>query len=646
MIIYKCKMCGGNLNISEGSKTTTCEYCQTQQTVPSADDEKRANLFNRANHFRQNSEFDKAMGIYEHILEEDSSDAEAYWSIVLCRYGIEYVEDPATKIQKPTVNRTQAQSILRDADYLMALEHADYAQKALYEKEAQEIDRIQSDILQIAQNEQPYDIFISYKEKAPDGERTRSSVLAQDVYNHLKKAGYKVFFSRISLEDKVGQKYEPYIYSALNSSKVMLVIGTQKDEFMAPWVRNEWSRFLAMMREDTGKLLIPCFRDLDIDDLPNEFQILQSQDMSKIGFEQDLLHGIEKLLNVKDKKSEKTGEKGNNSLDRLLQNAATYMGIENYTAAYNTYQEITKLYPEDHRGWWGMMESDTGNFSDIRISTEKRNILNKWFGYVRKLSDESSYMKKLETYLQYLQKISHMQAEEEMTSVKEMHKRLEADKGRLQAWYNDLPRQVDQERKTFTQAEEKLKAQIGDARKVYNKASARATFKLVMYIIALVLAIGAALTGVMLCFGELPVSMPDEVLYFLMACPVIFIILFLIALKILGSLGSMTEIKEEAAEAKNYIEQTEQMLQANQKKFEERIQKVNDENSLCERNIEECEQALSSCNQYMTLETDKVARLIYAMDCKEIGVDETVDEDLYHLREKVKRSALSDGIIK
>ena len=306
MIVYKCKMCGGNLNIQEGEKTAVCEYCRTQQTVPSTDDEKRANLFNRANHYRQNCEFDKALAIYEHILDEDSNDAEAYWSIVLCRYGIEYVEDPATKERKPTINRMQAQSILQNTDYQMALEHADYTQKNLYEKEATEIDRIQKEILRIAQKEEPYDIFISYKEKAPNGERTKSSVLAQDVYNHLTKEGYRVFFSRISLEDKLGQKYEPYIYSALNSSKIMLVIGTERDEFTAPWVKNEWSRFLAMMRENSEKLLIPCFRDITIDELPDEFQILQSQDMGRIGFEQDLLRGIEKVVRQKKEEDRKS----------------------------------------------------------------------------------------------------------------------------------------------------------------------------------------------------------------------------------------------------------------------------------------------------------------------------------------------------
>ena len=93
MSTFKCKMCGGTLEIEPNETIATCEYCGTQQTLPKLDDERRANLYDRANHFRRNNEFDKAMGIYEKILNEDNTDAEAYWSLVLCRYGIEYVED-------------------------------------------------------------------------------------------------------------------------------------------------------------------------------------------------------------------------------------------------------------------------------------------------------------------------------------------------------------------------------------------------------------------------------------------------------------------------------------------------------------------------------------------------------------------------
>ena len=40
MAVFKCKMCGGDLNITEADKVVECEYCGTTQTVPSADNEK------------------------------------------------------------------------------------------------------------------------------------------------------------------------------------------------------------------------------------------------------------------------------------------------------------------------------------------------------------------------------------------------------------------------------------------------------------------------------------------------------------------------------------------------------------------------------------------------------------------------------
>ena len=124
MAVFKCKICGGTLEINAGETVATCEYCGTKQTLPKLDDEKKANLFDRANHFRRNNDFDKAMGIYEQILNEDTEDAESYWSIVLCRYGIEYVEDPASHKRVPTVNRAQFTSVFDDEDYKSAIKLA------------------------------------------------------------------------------------------------------------------------------------------------------------------------------------------------------------------------------------------------------------------------------------------------------------------------------------------------------------------------------------------------------------------------------------------------------------------------------------------------------------------------------------------
>ena len=304
MSIFKCKMCGGTIEFEPGASVGVCDSCGTKQTLPRLDDDRRANLYDRANHFRRNNEFDKAAGIYEQILNEDTTDAEAYWSLVLCRYGIEYVEDPATRKRVPTVNRAQFTSIFDDDNYRSALEHADAYQRMIYGDEANAINEIQKGILAISQKEEPFDVFICYKETDNNGRRTPDSVLANDLYHQLTQEGFKVFFARITLEDKLGTAYEPYIFAALNSAKVMVALGTRPEYFNAVWVKNEWSRYLSLVKQSGGKkVLIPAYRDMDPYDLPEEFSHLQAQDMSKLGFMQDLIRGIKKIAKADEPKA-------------------------------------------------------------------------------------------------------------------------------------------------------------------------------------------------------------------------------------------------------------------------------------------------------------------------------------------------------
>ena len=226
MAVYKCKMCGGTIEFEQGDVVGVCDSCGTKQTLPKTSDDVIANLFNRANNLRLKCEFDKAEQIYEKIVQQDDSEAEAHWGIVLCKYGIEYVEDPKTFQRIPTCHRTLFDAVTADPDYLAAVDYSNAAQQSLYESEARAIDRIQKDILAIVKNEKPFDVFICYKETDENGKRTIDSTIANDIYYQLTQEGFKVFYAAITLEDKLGQEYEPYIFAALNSSKVMLVIGT------------------------------------------------------------------------------------------------------------------------------------------------------------------------------------------------------------------------------------------------------------------------------------------------------------------------------------------------------------------------------------------------------------------------------------
>ena len=296
MAIIKCKMCGGDLQVIEGSTVCECEYCGTKQTVPTLDNEKKLTLFNRASRLLRNCEFDKASVVFETIVAEFPEEAEAYWGLVLCKYGIEYVDDPATGKKIPTCHRSSFDSVEDDTNFEQACENADAVARRLYREEARQIETLRKRIIEVSGKEEPYDIFISYKELDENGERTIDSVIAQDIYKALTNEGYRVFFSRVSLEGKLGVEYEPYIFAALNSARVMIVVGTDYDYFDAVWVKNEWSRFLHLINSGQQRTIIPAYKGMDPYDMPKELRNLAAQDMGKIGAMQDLLHGVEKLI--------------------------------------------------------------------------------------------------------------------------------------------------------------------------------------------------------------------------------------------------------------------------------------------------------------------------------------------------------------
>ena len=391
-------MCGGDLNIEADINVIECEYCGTTQTVPTADNEKKVNLFNRANRLRLNSEFDKAAGIYESIIAEFPEEAEAYWGLCLCNHGIEYVDDPATAKKVPTCHRASFEKLANDENFNMAMEYADVVAQKLYRDEAREIDRIMDNILSISKNEKPYDVFICYKETDEQGERTIDSVIAQDVYDTLTSKGMKVFFARISLEDKLGQMYEPYIFAALNSAKVMLAIGTKYEHFHAVWVKNEWSRFLKLMAKDKTKVLIPCYKDMDAYDLPDEFKALQSQDMGKIGFMQDLVRGIEKVteINIHETKIVKetvvtnTVSVNNSLAAPLIERAFMFLEEEKWSSADEYCEKALDLEPKNAQAYLGKLLANKykHNIHELKYLDKNDLISDEYFEKTMRFADE------------------------------------------------------------------------------------------------------------------------------------------------------------------------------------------------------------------------------------------------------------------
>ena len=268
-----CQCCGAPLKL--GNSVCTCDYCGTTNIV-SGSTGKYIDLLNRANKLRQQCEFDRAFRVYDEILAENGSYVDVLWAQTLCEYGIEYVQDPTSGKYMPTLHRIKDESILNSESFTEAVSMADDAQKEELKNAAMEIAKIQDDYLNIAAGEKPYDVFICYKETDEEtGERTADSDIALKLYEKLVSYGLKVFFSRITLQDKLGVNYEPYIFAALKSATVMTVIGTKPEYFSAVWVRNEWSRFYKLRELNDRKLML--FACNDVDDLPPVFRQKQAQ---------------------------------------------------------------------------------------------------------------------------------------------------------------------------------------------------------------------------------------------------------------------------------------------------------------------------------------------------------------------------------
>lgn len=421
MAVIKCSVCGGELEVNTDLSIGKCKYCESTILIPK-NFERKGNLYNRAVFLRQNSEFDKAAEAYEGILKEDNTDVDAHWGLVLSKYGIEYVDDPRTGKKVPTCHRTQPVSILADPDYLAAVENADFEASRMIRQEANIINEIQRKILSIAKNEPPYDVFICYKESDELDRRTEDSVIAQDLYYELTKKGYKVFFARKTLEKKLGSEYEPIIYAALNSAQVMVVLGTKPENFTSVWVKNEWNRFLKM-GINGKKTIIPAYKGMSPYELPVELASLQALDISRIGFIQELCDSISRLVDNPSVKAERNVttqvvSEAIPSVDRLIKNGETFLSLTNYPSAEASFQKATEFYPEDYRGWVGLIYCQTKCFSYVPVKYDTDlSVLRKLISNVKQLAPEDEYAKLREKVNQYCMLVAQLRVPTERNRI-------------------------------------------------------------------------------------------------------------------------------------------------------------------------------------------------------------------------------------
>jgi hypothetical protein len=100
----------------------------------------------------------------------------------------------------------------------------DESELARINKSAAEIEKIRAEIEKSIGSQQPYDIFLCYKETSIDRSGfTPEFYWADELYRKLRGEGYRVFFAKESLPAAKGD-YEAHIFPALKSAKLMLIL--------------------------------------------------------------------------------------------------------------------------------------------------------------------------------------------------------------------------------------------------------------------------------------------------------------------------------------------------------------------------------------------------------------------------------------
>ena len=268
-----CTYCGATMQLEPGSKSARCKYCNSEYHFKEEKGPALILALNSAAGYLNRHDFDSAIVHYESVLKEYPNDSEAAWGHAISTYGIVYEKDDRSGQMIPTCSRIIKESILQNRSYLSAINNCADKQRTIYEENAAFIDRIQKKIKRAMEDEEDFDVFISFKAKDENGIVTEDSVIARNIYDELKKRGIKAFFSEVTLKNRFGDEFEPIIYRALYSCKFFILVSTKEEYIEAPWVKNEWTRFRdRVMDEGLSGACAAVYKNISAYTLPRLFQ--------------------------------------------------------------------------------------------------------------------------------------------------------------------------------------------------------------------------------------------------------------------------------------------------------------------------------------------------------------------------------------
>lgn len=133
-----------------------------------------------------------------------------------------------------------------------------------------------------------YEVFISFRNSDDLGRPTRDKDMAEALYRALTARGIRAFYSNRSINEAGAADYVEAIDDALDSSSILVAVGTCRENLEAFWVKDEIKRFRTDMLngvKERGKSAMISYRTPDFPPkaLPNGLRHNQSYtDLSEV----------------------------------------------------------------------------------------------------------------------------------------------------------------------------------------------------------------------------------------------------------------------------------------------------------------------------------------------------------------------------
>lgn len=422
-----CGVCGSSINPDETGTVGTCLGCGYSAPYPKSDIKK----LNRVTYLRNTFKFDEAAKIAEELIERDPQDSAAYWAMLLCEYGIQYVREGSSRLPVCRKDITALDPIKESNYYKRALDYAPESCQADIESRAASIEdtiNITSNIMTQSKN---YDVFILCPENATVDDDLDGDKIYLRFTSNL---GFSVFYAPEVLKDMDAVEKAAHTTFALKNSKIMLpsfrTIANCRDGYLEYAV----SAFTAELAKDSNKLVFPIFDSsaVKFQQLPEELVYCDEVfDCSEDEFMREISDKVEAILKpevnaiVPDDIVTATAANKENLIKRA------YMFLEDgeFETADSYFDKILDIDIEDSRAYIGKLLAECRLRNEEAIRTLPQTV-----------TDDKNFKKALrfaspeqKAHYEALNNSIVKRIEDERREIAEQHAKLRAEREEKEA---------------------------------------------------------------------------------------------------------------------------------------------------------------------------------------------------------------------